>query len=123
VADDDVVSRTLTRESLAQAGFEVLEAEDGSKALQSFKETSPELVVLDAEMPNVDGVEACAAPRHLPHMPKDSAPSDPGPPFQERDTLCRRVENVIFISFRGPKAHGDRSERVLEESGFECTCQ
>jgi CheY-like chemotaxis protein len=82
VADDDVVSRTLTRESLAQAGFEALEAEDGSKALQSFKETSPELVVLDAEMPNVDGVEACAAPRHLPHMPKDSAPSDPGPPFK-----------------------------------------
>ena len=105
VADDDVVPRTLTWESLAQAGFEVLEAEDGSKALQSFKETSPELVVLDAEMPNVDGVEACAAPRHLPHMPKVSAPSDPGPPFQERDTLCRR------------------SERVLEESGFECTCQ
>ena len=105
MADDAVVSRTLTRESLAQAGFEVLEAEDGSKALQSFKETSPELVVLDAEMPNVDGVEACAAPRHLPHMPKDSAPGDPGPPFQERDILCRR------------------SERVLEESGFECTCQ
>ena len=105
MADDDVVSLTLTRESLAQAGFEVLEAEDGSKALQSFKETSPALVVLDAEMPNVDGVEACAAPRHLPHMPKDSAPSDPGPPFQERDTLCRT------------------SERVLEESGFECTCQ
>jgi len=105
VADDDVVSRTLTRDSLAQAGFEALEAEDGSKALQSFKETSPELVVLDAKMPNVDGVEACAAPRHLPHMPKDSAPSDPGPPFQVRDTLCRR------------------SERVLEKSGFECTCQ
>jgi hypothetical protein len=34
-----------------------------------------------------------------------SAPGDPGPPFQERDTLCRR------------------SERVLEESGFEFTCQ
>ena len=105
MADDDVVSRTLTRESLAQAGFEVLEAEDGSKAPQSFKETSSELVVLDAEMPNVDGVEACAAPRHPPHMSKDSAPSDPGPPFQERDTLCRR------------------SERVLEESGFEFTYQ
>ena len=99
------VSRTLTRESLAQAGFEVLEAEDGSKALQSFKETSPELAVLDAEMPNLDGVEACAAPRHRLHIPKASAPSDPGPPFQVRDTLCRR------------------SERVLEESSFECTCQ
>jgi len=105
VADDDVVSRTPTRESLVQAGSEVSEAEDGSKALQSFKETSPELVVPDAEMPNVDGVEACAAPRHLPYMPKASAPSNPGPAFQVRDTLCRR------------------SERVVEESGFEWTCQ
>jgi hypothetical protein len=56
-------------------------------------------------MPNLDGVEACAAPRHRLHIPKASAPSDPGPPFQVRDTLCRR------------------SERVLEESSFECTCQ
>ena len=106
MADDEEVSRTLTRESLAQAGFEFLETEDGSKALHSFKEKSPELVVLDAEMPNVRRVEACAAPRHLPHMPKDSAPSDPGPPFQERDTLSR-----------------SGSERVLEESGFEFACQ
>jgi len=95
VADDDVVSRTLTRESLAQAGFEVLEAEDGSKALESFEEISPELAVLDAEMPNVDGVEACAAPRHLPHMPRASAPSDPRPPFQVRDALSRRSERVL----------------------------
>jgi len=62
--------RTLTRESLAQAGFGVSEAEDGSKARQSFKETSPGLVVLDAEMANVDDVEACAASRCLPPMAK-----------------------------------------------------
>jgi len=104
-ADDDVVSRTFTWESLAQAGFEVLEAEDRSEALQSFKKTSPELVVLDAEMPNVDGVESCAAPRHLPHTPKASAPSGAGPPSKVRDPLCRR------------------SQRVLEESSFEGTCQ
>ena len=90
VGDDDVASRTLTRESLAQAGFEVLEAGDGSKAVQSFKKRSLELVVPDAETPNVDGVRACAAPRHLPHTPKASAPSGAGPPLKVRDPLCRR---------------------------------
>jgi DNA-binding NarL/FixJ family response regulator len=54
VADDEAVSRTLLRESLEQAGFEVIEAEDGLRALQSFTETAPELVVMG-------GVEACAA--------------------------------------------------------------
>jgi len=56
VADDEVVTRTLLRESLEQAGIEVIEAEDGLKALQSFTETAPELVAMG-------GVEACAAPR------------------------------------------------------------
>ena len=55
------------RESLEQAGFEVIEAEDGSKALQSFTETSPEIVLMDVEMPNMDGFSACAALRRLPH--------------------------------------------------------
>jgi len=56
VADDEVVTRTLLRESLEQAGIEVIEAEDGLKALQSFTEKPPELVAMG-------GVEACAAPR------------------------------------------------------------
>ena len=67
VVDDDAALRLLMRASLEKSGFAVLEAEDGSKALQSFTERSPEIVLMDVEMPNMDGFSACAALRRLPH--------------------------------------------------------
>ena len=66
VVDDDMAARLLMREALEQAGFEVVEAEDGAKAVQRFTETPPEIVLLDVEMPNMDGFAACAAIRQLP---------------------------------------------------------
>ena len=66
VVDDDTTSRALIRESLSRAGLEVIEAEDGSTALQRFVETAPDLVVMDMETPSLDGLAACAALRRLP---------------------------------------------------------
>jgi diguanylate cyclase (GGDEF)-like protein/PAS domain S-box-containing protein len=54
------------REALEQAGFEVVEVEDGSLALQAFVENSPDVILLDVEMPKMDGFSACAALRRLP---------------------------------------------------------
>lgn len=67
VVDDDMMIRLLMRESLEQSGFEVMEAEDGAKAIQRFTETLPEIVLMDVEMPKMDGFSACAALRRLPH--------------------------------------------------------
>jgi len=67
VVDDDMMIRLLIRESLEQAGFEVMEAEDGAKAIQRFTEKPPEIVLMDVEMPKLDGFSACAALRRLPH--------------------------------------------------------
>jgi CheY-like chemotaxis protein len=66
VVDDDTMIRLLMRESLEQAGFEVMEAEDGAKAIERFTETLPEIVLMDVEMPKMDGFSACAALRRLP---------------------------------------------------------
>jgi len=66
VVDDDAMIRLLMRESLEQAGFEVIDAEDGAKALQRFAERLPEIVLMDVEMPKMDGFSACAALRRLP---------------------------------------------------------
>jgi diguanylate cyclase (GGDEF)-like protein/PAS domain S-box-containing protein len=66
VVDDDMTVRLLMRESLEQAGFDVMEAEDGLKAVQSFTETTPQIVLMDVEMPKMDGFSACAALRRLP---------------------------------------------------------
>jgi DNA-binding response OmpR family regulator len=67
VVDDDMMIRLLMRESLEQAGFDVMEAEDGARAIQTFGETRPEVVLMDVEMPRMDGFSACATLRRLPH--------------------------------------------------------
>ncbi len=66
IADDDETARLLMRSSLEQAGFDVIEAEDGAKALASFEAAMPEIVLLDVEMPNLDGFSVCAGLRRLP---------------------------------------------------------
>lgn len=60
VADDHAENRDLFQEVLATAGFNVLVAEDGAAALQKFKHSKPDLVLLDVMMPHLNGFEVCA---------------------------------------------------------------
>jgi DNA-binding response OmpR family regulator len=55
VVDDDAVTRELLRGVLERAGHEVREAVDGRAGLRELYATSPDLVVLDVEMPELDG--------------------------------------------------------------------
>ena len=55
VAEDDLASRELVREILETCGYQVLEARDGREALQRVEETAPDLVILDIQMPGLDG--------------------------------------------------------------------
>jgi diguanylate cyclase (GGDEF)-like protein/PAS domain S-box-containing protein len=66
IADDDTAARLLVREALEQAGFSVVEAENGAQALSAFAEHNPEVVLLDVVMPEMDGFRACAEIRRLP---------------------------------------------------------
>jgi len=59
VVDDDVASRKLMRKTLRREGFEVIEAENGEQALAVFDELHPDIVLLDVEMPIMDGFTAC----------------------------------------------------------------
>ena len=66
VVDDDLVGRTLVHEALAVEGFSVIEADCGDKALSIFETHRPDLVVMDALMPGMDGFQACKSLRNLP---------------------------------------------------------
>jgi DNA-binding response OmpR family regulator len=57
VADDDAEWRTLLRYSLEQAGFQVLEASRGDSALTLAERQPPDVVVLDHEMPGLNGLD------------------------------------------------------------------
>jgi len=65
IVDDDVTMRLLASETLGQAGFRVVEAEDGRAALAVFEALRPDVVLLDVMMPVLDGFETCAALRRI----------------------------------------------------------
>ena len=66
IADDDETERFLQRQVLEPAGFEIVEAKNGSAALEAFNEHRPDLVILDVMMPEMSGFEVCQAIRTLP---------------------------------------------------------
>jgi CheY-like chemotaxis protein len=55
VVDDHAPMRTLCRVTLEDAGFEVVEAADGQKALQAVQKRRPDVILLDIMMPQVSG--------------------------------------------------------------------
>jgi CheY-like chemotaxis protein len=56
VADDDPQMRRLIKSVLQREGFEVVEAVDGLDALEAVERSQVDLVILDLEMPRLDGL-------------------------------------------------------------------
>jgi two-component system OmpR family response regulator len=59
VVEDDPHIREIIRFALAKVGMEVFEARDGAEALVSAEAKSPDLIVLDIGLPELDGLEVC----------------------------------------------------------------
>ncbi len=59
VADDDPAVRESLRRSLSFNGYEVTLASDGREALTASSTPVPDLVLLDVNMPGIDGLEVC----------------------------------------------------------------
>lgn len=59
VVDDDLVLADVVSFTLRRAGFDVLLAYDGRTALDRFASEHPDLVVLDVQIPGVDGLTVC----------------------------------------------------------------
>jgi two-component system, cell cycle response regulator DivK len=55
VADDNTASRELIREVLEMSGYDVVEAADGQDAVTRARENVPDLVLVDIQMPRLDG--------------------------------------------------------------------
>jgi adenylate cyclase len=72
VVDDDALNRRLLTATLARDGFRTTWATDGAEALTAIREDPPDVILLDIEMPGIDGFEVLErikgdeAVRHLP---------------------------------------------------------
>jgi two-component system response regulator MprA len=86
VVDDDEATRAAERDVLVEDGFRVTEARDGAEAMRAIQVDPPAVVVLDIQMPGVDG-----------------------PSFaREMRMALKHVPLVILTAVEDPKHEADR---------------
>lgn len=117
IIDDEKPISDIIKFNLNKEGYETITAFDGREALKKFEEESPDLIILDLMLPELDGLEVAKEVRKTSHIPiimlsaKDSefdkvigleigADDYVTKPFSNRELLARvkahlrRTENV-----------------------------
>ena len=72
VVEDNPLNRKLVRDVLSFAGYDVIEAQSGEEGLRAAQETRPDLVLMDLQLPGIDGTETLRRLRQDPlgaHVP------------------------------------------------------
>ena len=87
VVDDSVTVRKVTSRFLERQGFNVAVAKDGIDAIEILQDTTPDMILLDIEMPRMDGFEVATQVRYngrLQHIPIIMITSRTGEKHRER---------------------------------------
>ncbi len=68
IADDQIASRRMFEMVLAREGYDVITVDSGAKVLDMVKEKHPDIALIDAIMPEVDGYQVCEMLRNSPNL-------------------------------------------------------
>ena len=69
VVEDDITMREIVVHKLTSSGFDVVEADDGKKAVEVWQKEKPDIVLLDLMLPEMDGWEVCRHIRQISQVP------------------------------------------------------
>ena len=96
VVDDEESTRRLMQIALTNAGFEVLQAENGLKALEIIKKEIPDAVIVDIVMPEMDGRSLLREIRKMPDVKDIPVVISSG-----KDEMKKyfEIENIRYESF------------------------
>jgi chemosensory pili system protein ChpA (sensor histidine kinase/response regulator) len=117
IVDDSLTVRKVTSRLLQREGFDVVTAKDGVDALQALEDQMPDVILLDIEMPRMDGFEFTktmkADPKnaHIPIIMITSRTAEKhrnraaelgvdlyiGKPYQEEE-LLRTLRDMLSVS-------------------------
>jgi len=99
VVDDSSVIRKIASRILEDMNFQIIEAEDGAQALEACKREMPDAVLLDWNMPVMDGFEFMT---HLRQLPGGDAP---------KVVFCTTENGIDHIS---KALHGGANEYIMK---------
>ncbi len=69
IVDDDLVLADVLSFTLRRAGFQVIAVHDGQAALDAWRNEAPDLIILDLNLPKLDGLEVCRRIREQDNVP------------------------------------------------------
>lgn len=127
IVDDDRFSRVLIKDMLSKEAYQCFEVKNGQEAIDEFSVIKPDLVLMDVEMPKVNGIDACRAIKSTPEgerIPVIFITSLANDDFiatafgaggydyilkpVNTHVLSRRIERVL--------AYRDNEERILQQN-------
>lgn len=118
VVDDQPVNLRVVSSLLSRQGYEVVLAGNGEEALARYRETSPDLVLLDMIMPGMDGFEVL---KSLQALPGPMAPVVFVTAAQDRDMLLRAFDAGVVDYVTKPFLPEELLARVNAHIGLKLT--
>ena len=111
VVDDEPQIRRVMRATLTAQGYTIVEARDGQEALEKLRSERPDLVLLDMNMPVMDGLEACREIRRDSEVPVIMLTVRSA----EKDKVRSDIEYEVNIKAELEVAHlHEKTDRIYE---------